>query len=227
MIIPALNEEKYILNALQGLRSQSFKNFEIIVADGGSSDKTREMAKKYAKVVVEKRRGIAAGRNAGAKVAKGEILVFLDADTKPTKRLLEIYSNAINKKVIAATGPIYPLEKVNTRTEIGYRFVSIFFVRISILIGQPSVVGSNFAVRKDMFKRVHGFDSNLMTYEDYDLSRKLEKHGKIAYINEAYVNTSARRIKAWGVFGFFAFHVENMFRYYLIRKPKTVYPEIR
>ena len=111
VIIPALNEEKYILHSLEGLKKQSFKDFEVIVCDGNSTDRTREIAKKYAMVVIEKRKGMAAGRNGGARVAKGDILVFLDADTKPSKDLLKVYSNAFTNGTVAATGPILPLEK--------------------------------------------------------------------------------------------------------------------
>jgi cellulose synthase/poly-beta-1,6-N-acetylglucosamine synthase-like glycosyltransferase len=53
VIIPALNEEKYILNSLEGLKKQSFKDFEVIVSDGGSSDRTREIARKYARVIID------------------------------------------------------------------------------------------------------------------------------------------------------------------------------
>ncbi len=227
VVIPALNEEHYIMDSLKGLQKQTFKDFEIIVSDGGSTDKTREIAKKYAKVVIERKKGMSAGRNTGARAAKGNIIVFLDADTKPSPNLLKTYASALNNGIVAATGPILPLEKVNKRTALGYRVVSILFVKLSILVGKPSIVGSNFAVRKDVFTKVHGFDEKLMTFEDWDLSNKLKKQGRIAYLDDAKVKTSARRIMAWGVFGYFIFHVENIVRYYTIRKPKTNYPEIR
>ncbi len=227
VVIPALNEEKYISTTLEGLNKQTFKDFEIIVADGNSQDRTRQIAKRYGRVVIEKRKGIGVGRNAGARIAKGEILVFLDADTKPSKDLLKIYSAAFNNGIVAATGPILPLEKVGADVGLGYLIVSILFVKLSILVGKPSIVGSNFAVKKSTFNKVHGFNPNLLTYEDYDLSDRLKKYGKIAYLNDAEVLASARRVMAWGVFGYFIYHVENMFRWHTIRKPRTDYPLIR
>ncbi len=228
VIVPALNEEKYIGYLFKGLKEQSFKDFEVIVADGGSTDRTREIAKKNgAKVVVEKRRGIARGRNAGAKVAKGELLVFIDADTMPTKDLLKAYVENVKGDVVAATGPILPLEKTNKRTELGYKFVSIFFVKLAIKIGRPSIVGSNFAVKREAFEKAGRFNDNLITYEDWDLSKRLKKLGRIKYVDEAIVRTSARRIFAWGIFGFFKFHVGNIFRYNLLKKPKEEYEPIR
>jgi len=228
VVIPAFNEEKYIKNVLQSLKSQTFKDFETIVVDGGSSDTTRAMARSCAKVLVEPKRGIARARNKGACAAAGKILVFLDADTKPCNKLLETYYNALQEKgVIAATGPILPLEKSSKRINLGYKLVSIFFVKMSILLGRPSIVGLNFAVRKDAFRRVGGFNNSFITYEDWDLSLRLRQVGEIRYLDEAVVYTSVRRIKAWGVFRFFTYHIGNIFRYHIFRKPNDCYEPIR
>ena len=228
IVMPALNEEKYIGASLEGLTRQTFKDFEIIVVDGASADRTRSIAGKYARVLIEKRKGMARARNKGAKAANGDILIFLDADTKPTRSLVSTYLDAFDdEKVIAATGPILPLEKTNIRILWGYKFVSILFVKVSIFLGVPSLVGSNFAVRKSAFDKVHGFNGNLMTYEDWDLSIRLRKLGEIKYLDKAVVYTSARRVKEWGVFGYFKYHIENMFLYNVMKKPKTNYAPIR
>ncbi|MGC8662357.1 MAG: glycosyltransferase [Candidatus Micrarchaeia archaeon] len=228
VVVPALNEEKYIKYLFEGLKKQSFKDFEVIVADGGSRDKTREIARKNgAKVVVERKKSIARGRNAGAKVATGDLLVFIDADTMPSRNLLKVYVDYIKGDVVAATGPILPLEKTSKKIEWGYKFVSIFFVKLAIKIGRPSVVGSNFAVTRSAFEKVNGFNDNLITYEDWDLSKRLKKIGKIKYADDAIVYTSARRIFAWGVHGFFNYHVGNIIRYNLFKKPKEYYEPIR
>ena len=155
VIIPAMNEEKYIGFPLKGFRNQSFRNFEVIVVDGGSKDDTVKISKRYgAKVLVERKKGISPARNRGAEAAKGEILVFLDADTKPSRNLLAVYRKVFaDKGVIAATGPILPLEDAGFRIRNGYKFVSIFFVKNSIRMGRPSIVGSNFAVRKSVFMK--------------------------------------------------------------------------
>ncbi len=228
VIIPALNEEKYIMHALGGLRRQTFRAFETIVVDGGSADRTRKIASTAARVILERRKGPAAARNAGAKAAKGEILLFLDADTRPVPCLLETYSKAFkDRKVVVATGPILPLEDVNPEVNIGYRFVSLLFVRLSILLGRPSVVGANFAVRKKDFTAVGGFNPRLITYEDWDLSLRLKKRGKTRFINDAVVHTSIRRISEWGIFGFFKYYTGNIARYTLFKKPKRDYKAVR
>ena len=229
VIIPALNEEKYMHIPFEGLSKQSFKNFEVIVVDGGSVDDTAKIASKHnAKVLVDRKKGASAARNTGAKAAKGKVLLFLDADTKPSKDLLKVYNRIFeDDAVAAATGPILPLEKASRKMVAGYKFVSIFFVRMSIKIGRPSLVGSNFAVRKSDFNKQGGFNERLITYEDWDLSGRLKKSGRIVYSNDAVVYTSVLRIKAWGVSGFFIFHISNVFRYHLLKKPKDHYKEIR
>ena len=154
VIIPALNEEKYIHIPLEALRHQTFKDFEVIVVDGKSKDRTVQVARKYgAKVIVEKS-AVSKARNIGARAAKGKLLVFLDGDTKPGKDLLKAYHDRIKGKVIAATGPIYPLEKTKRRIRYAYKFVTVDLIKFSIKAGFPSLVGSNFAITKAVFQNV-------------------------------------------------------------------------
>ncbi len=227
VVVPALNEEKYIAHVFHGLSRQTFKNFEVIVVDNNSTDRTRGIASKHARIILEKRKGTGLARNIGAKAAKGRILVFLDADTEPGPLLLEAYHRDMNNGVIAATGPILPLEKSNKRISLGYRFVTTVFVRLTINIGRPALIGSNFAVLKKIFDKVHGFDERFMTYEDWDLSSRLEKQGRILFVDDAVAYTSVRRVKRWGVFGFFIYYVENFFRYHLFKMPNKKYEQIR
>ncbi len=228
VIIPALNEEKYIECSLEGLARQSFKDFETIVVDGGSKDRTREIARRHAKVIMERRRGVSRARNAGAARARGGILVFIDADTRPSSMLLAAYRRALDGwNSVAATGPILPLEKTSRRLRLGFRLVSVLLVRTSILIGRPSIVGSNFAVKKAVFDKVGGFNCSLMTYEDWDLSNRLKKVGKITYASDALAYASARRILAWGTLRYFTYHLKNIALYHLFKKPRRDYAPVR
>ena len=228
VIIPALNEEKYIEHSLGGLGRQTFRNFETIVVDGGSHDRTVRIASGRARIVVERKKGPAAARNAGAAVARGKILVFLDADTRPSPRLLETFANAFESmQIVAATGPILPLEKTRRTVGAGYRFVSVLFVRFSILVGMPSIVGANFAVRRKEFMKEKGFNESMLTYEDWDLSMRLRKLGRICFLKKAVVHTSVRRINEWGIIGFLKYYTGNIARYTLFKKPKEDYKAVR
>ncbi|MGC8586780.1 MAG: glycosyltransferase [Candidatus Micrarchaeia archaeon] len=228
IIIPSYNEEAYIGETLESIRRQPFKDYEIIVVDKNSEDNTEKIARKYAKVIKESKPGIALARNVGAKHAKGKILLYIDADTSVSRSTLASYSAAMkDKQIIAATGPIYPREKVSWFVNLGYKVVSVLFVRLSIIFGRPSLVGSNFAIRKDIFEKAGGFNEKFMTYEDWDLSHRIKKFGKISYLSDAVVYTSARRIHEWGITGFFVFHFGNMIRYNILKKPKEEYKPIR
>ena len=146
----------------------------------------------------------------------------------PPPRLLEVYNRAFkNSDVIAATGPILPLEKTSTRVDLGYKAVSISLVKLSIMLNRSSLIGSNFAVRRDVFEHLGGFNEDFATYEDWDLSLRLRKFGKIAYLDKAIAYTSVRRVKAWGIHGFFLYHVGNILRYNLTKKPNEHYEPIR
>ena len=229
VIIPALNEENYIMHPLKGLQAQLSGDFEIIVVDGKSSDGTMRMAKGIAnKVIEEAASGVSAARNAGAHEASGDVLLFLDADTRPGSGLISVYSKAFKESgIAAATGPIMPLEKSAVPMRVGYFIVSVLFVRLSILLGRPTIIGSNFAVRRSVFEKSGGFDKSMVTYEDWDLSQRLRKYGAVRYLGSAGVQTSTRRIKEWGIYGFFKFYMGNIVRYNLFKKPKANYGPVR
>lgn len=229
VVIPSFNEGKYIKNAMSGLERQSFRDFETIVVDKNSTDDTIKIVKRYrnVKIINEIRKGISIARNRGAQEARGEILVFLDADTRPSEKLLESYNKAFKKKIIMATGPIMPLENTDIFIWLGYIFVSVLMTYAGIVINDPAIIGSNFAVRKKEFLRARGFDEKMDTYEDWDLSKRLARHGKAVYILEAVVYTSVRRVKKWGMWGYIAYHVDNMVRYNKGKKTRDDYNPVR
>ncbi len=228
VVIPTFNEEGYIKNVFDGLKRQSFKDFEVIVVDGNSTDRTREIARKYGKVVIEPKRNIGAARNTGVKYAKGEIVFFTNADTKPSKGLFKIYNELFkDKEIVAATGPLVPLEKATPFIRFGYWFASVNLAKFSFSIGKPSISGSNFAARKSTFKRCGGFDESLFTYEDLDLTLRMSKFGTVKYIDDAVVATSLRRIKRWGVPRYILFNAGNVAKYNLFHKAKENYEPIR
>ncbi len=229
VVIPAYNEEKYIRHLFSGLSTQTMKDFEMILVDSNSSDKTREIARKYGKVVIEPRRGIGLARNTGVRHAKGEIIFFTNADTKPTKNLLKIYADAFakNPKLVAATGPMIPLEETTRFIRFGYKFASVYLAKFIFAIGAPGISGSNFAVRRFAFEKARGFDESLETYEDMDLVNRLKKLGTIEYINNAVTATSTRRIVKWGVLKYIAFNASNVLKYNMLHKSKGNYDPVR
>src|SRR3989344_4462300 len=103
IIIPTFNEEKYLPKLLNCIKNQTYKDYEIIIADANSKDKTKAIAKKYGCKTV--RGGLpAVGRNNGAKAAKGDILLFLDADSLIEKDFLKNCLGDIQKRNLDVAG---------------------------------------------------------------------------------------------------------------------------
>ena len=88
IIIPTLNEEKFLPKLLNSIKEQNYKNYEIIVSDANSKDKTIEIAKRFNVKIVQGGKP-AVGRNNGAKFSVGDYLLFLDADVILPKNFLE------------------------------------------------------------------------------------------------------------------------------------------
>jgi glycosyltransferase involved in cell wall biosynthesis len=201
VIIPTLNEEKYLPQLLESLKKQIFRDFEVIVSDSYSKDNTAKIAKKYgAKVVLGPKLGPGYGRNLGAKKARGEILLFMDSDgVLDNKDSLKVLAEKMyDKNFIAGSFRYLPLEKATFSQRIAY-YVTNWITRVSILTGKPFIPGFCFFFRKDVFEKVGGFNEELVFCEDHDLSQRVSKasKGKFIYINIP-MKTSMRRLKGLG-----------------------------
>jgi len=214
VVIPALNEEKYIESTLKALRCSDYKGkFEIIVGDGGSKDRTLRIARKYADKVVVTGRGIAKGRNAGAAVAKGDVLLFVDADTVVMYNTLSEFERVFkDRRVVAATCPILLMSHLY-KDFMAYwelnQLVKLSITKVKI----PHIVGSCFAARKKVFDEVGGFDETVETLEDLELAERLGKKGRVVFDEKTLVLTSPRRINKWGVVGSFLKAVKAYIKY--------------
>lgn len=231
VIIPTLNEEKYLENTLLSLKCQNFKKeYEIIVSDGKSKDRTIEIAKKYAnKVVICKKRGIALGRNCGALVSKGKYLVFLDADTMLLPNALnEIYKEIKKKEVALVTFPLvfYKADLTN----LFYSLVYNSFEKVTSKTKKPQVAGILMAVKREHFFKIKGFNENLKILEDYDLAERISKFGKVSIVENSIVVASSRRIDKWGKFKSAIIYPFVIYFPYLLAKKdigKQIYKPIR
>jgi len=195
VIIPTLNEEKIIEKCLKRFEKQTNKNFELIVSDSYSNDDTVKKARKYAKVVMA-RKGIARGRNDGAKKARGEIICFIDADTLVAKNFVDtILKDFKDEKLVGWLCRIKPDNK-------NYKFwfdLTNFLLKFFIKIGKPHGVGFAFGIRKKAFDKIRGFNEKLTLNEDHDLAFRLSKFGKFKFSEKTYVINSTRRLRNWGL----------------------------
>ncbi|MEM5815140.1 MAG: glycosyltransferase [Candidatus Aenigmatarchaeota archaeon] len=199
IIIPTLNEEKYIENTLLSIKWQNFDlPYEIIVSDSNSKDKTIEIAKKYAnKIVITNKKGIALGRNLGAKYAEGEYLLFVDADTILLPNALkEIYKEIKRKKVTLVSLPVLPSE-FDMTILLYYAFYDVFS-KTTVKLKNPQIAGMVICCKRKDFIQVGGFNEEYNIVEDYDFSSKIGKLGEVKIVDLSLALTSPRRILKWG-----------------------------
>ena len=203
VIIPTLQEEKYIEKTLSNLVKVAPK-IEIIVVDGGSTDRTVETAKLFTdKVFQIGERGIPKAKNYGAKRAKGEILVFLDADVIAPHGFLEkVLKTFKNPKVVGATCHNMPVQP--KPLEFVYFFLFNLLTRVSIAVLPKTRFkygsrGEFMAVRKSEFFTVGGFNEKMACLEDYDLTFRLSGRGKFVFIEDLTVYESMRRVRKFGL----------------------------
>lgn len=229
IVIPTLNEEKYLEESLLSIQSQKgINDYEIIIADGGSDDRTISIAKKYADFIIyEPHRTIAAGRQSGSLIASGDILVCANADViykeDWLKNLIKPFEN---ENVVAVIGKTMPKDGDNIDKIFSEYFLSSI-VDLSTKLNIPYADSSNLAVRKNAFFKIGGFKRNLVTGEDTELIKRIRKHGKIIYAKDAIGYVSMRRVKKWGRLYFFLFHFTNFFRTYLFNSGHKRYEPIR
>jgi len=189
IIIPTLNEEKYLPLLLEAIKKQKVDgNLEIIVADAGSQDRTIEIARDFGCKIVPG--GLPArGRNEGAKVAKGDTLLFMDADNVflPENFLSKLLAEFERKKLGVASFPIYPNSKKIDKILYGIYNNFVNFTQI------PYATNS-VLVKKEIFEKVDGgFDEEIKIGEDHYFAKQAAKFGKFGFIKIEPVLTSDRR----------------------------------
>lgn len=228
VIVPTYNEETSLARCIASIRNQSFAADEVIVADGQSQDGTLELAYDLAdKVVVEKKRTISAGRQAGALAAQGKWLVFADADARyPQDWLLDLLRPFADKNVACTHGKILLAESTRVEHFMADRVMPKVF-QAALTLGHPTGAGSNLAIRADVFHHIGGFNTDLVTAEDVDLQKRALSHGKNVFVKDAVAYVSPRRIREWGYTRFLGFHFQNWVQYTLRRKSFQEYGPVR
>ncbi len=194
IIIPTLNEEKYLPLLLKEIKKQNFDDYEIIVADAGSIDKTVEIAKSFGCKVVPG--GLPAkGRNEGAKIAKGDIFLFMDADNiyLPENFLKNLLEEFEKRKLDVASFPIYP--DGNSFDKFAYKIYNWFVQSIQRFTAYAT---NSILVRKDIHHKIGGFDEEIKIAEDHFYVKTARKFGKFGFIKTKPILTSTRRFEKDG-----------------------------
>lgn len=197
VVIPAFNEEQYLANTIASVRGQLVPH-EIIVVCNGCTDSTEKIAKKLAdRVIVLKERGVSRARNAGAKAAKYDMLVFLDADT--------LLSPKVFQEIVKKQG--YGVARGWTESGKVKDYLFFFFKEFTQLFRSSS--GLIFT-SKNIFYRTGGFNERISKFEDGKFLRRAGKFGSF-HLLWTPVYTSTRRYEKKGYFGTMFFWIREYF----------------
>ena len=216
IVIPVLNEEKCLAQVLRHLKSSTTTSqvLEIMCIDGGSSDRTVEIAKQEGATVIFSQRGRAKQMNRGAQDAKGDILYFLHADTYPPKGIDNLILKAVAEENQAGCFRM----KFDSKHPM-LRFFG-WLTRINHTLCRGG--DQSLFIEKSVFENTKGFNEKYFIYEDTEFIQRLYAETKFKVLPN-YVVTSARkyRDKGWFKvqFHFGMIHLKN----YLGAGPEELY----
>lgn len=214
IVIPAFNEEKYLARCLRSLAKQTFSrnDFEIIVVDNNSQDKTSEIAQKGGADIITKegRQGTNFARQKGAEVAQAEILAFIDADSIPpvdwVEKIYKFFKQAKHKEIGILSG--------SSKYDVGRLMAKLAqfsadkaypaYVRLleEVFDKRGAIaIGANMAVRKKVLNDIGGFNTKLVFWgDDADTAIRITRSGYGAvYRPDFRVASSWRRFERDGV----------------------------
>lgn len=217
VIVPTLNEELCITDTLKSIANQHTTfDYNVFVCDGGSTDKTITVAKKYVNVLISPKRGKVYQLNFAAKKVDDDILVFIDADTiMPNNYLQRLHDLFESDDKLWACGARFRYFKqgYEWRQRLNIHIANLLIPRyfgISNLFGFTKIPGCNLAIKREIFVEVGGFkdipneDSALCTA--LKMLSKKRGYGKIKYIRKPVILSSPRKIIEFGPIGLILYY---------------------
>lgn len=201
VIIPTLNEARLLPGLLDRLERQTFRDFEVIVADAGSTDGTRELCR--ARGVILTDGGMpAVGRNAGAALARGERLFFFDADVLPPEDFLAKANAEMDRGGMRLATCWFVPDSDHPLDHLLFELANQF-VRLSLRT-DPHAGGFAIFVDRAIFEQVGGFDETLKLAEDHDLVKRAARHAPLNMLESTQIRMSVRRLVKDGRFNYSA-----------------------
>lgn len=233
LVIPAHNEERYIGLCLDSIQEFALHRcHEIIVIDNASTDRTAEVARSrpWVRVVHEEHKGLTHARHRGLQEATGDLIAYIDADTRLSGKWLNIvdlvFKSLPNVVCLSGCYRYYDGSQVQRAllnaiwwisAPLAYRFVRYM------------VLGGNFVARTSALRAIGGFDRSIHFYgEDTDIARRLHGCGMVLFRMDFYVHTSMRRFLAEGFTPTLARYALNFLWPALVHRPfSSTYRDIR
>jgi glycosyltransferase involved in cell wall biosynthesis len=225
IVIPAYNEEAYLGQCLDAIAAHAAAGVcEIIVVDNASTDGTRALIESRAGVsyVFEPAKGITRARQCGFRHARGDVLAFVDADTRPPAGWIEQIAArfAGDPGLACLSGPYLFYDASPFRRGLA----ALWYLAarpVYHLLGYL-VLGGNFAIRRAVLEAMGGFDTEIDFYgEDADIGRRASRHGRVLFSPRFVMPTSARRLAEDGYVGTAWTYFANFFSVALRGRPVT------
>lgn len=197
VVVPVLNRQKTVGACLESLLNLDYPHFEVIVVDGGSRDRTREIVAEYSvKLLIDERRGAYAARNTGIEMAKGEMVFFTDSDCIADRDVLKnLVRNLVDRDAAGVRGQISSYKP----TTLVERFSDLAgIVKFSLPKGplkwdkdrflSGGIYTANAMYRRNVLEEVGGFDMDFTVGGDYDLAWRVQRAGyRVIFDPEAIV----------------------------------------
>lgn len=229
VIIPTLNEEKYISGILISLSIQDEKDFEIIVVDCKSKDRTKDLVSNFQRRIKNlffytiNKKNVSAQRNYGAKKAKGDILIFFDADITIKKDFFLALKKHLKKScALANINVLNPRFKDKIFSVCVNRWIKLLNY-LNIGAGRGGLI----IISKKLFDLTGGFNEDIIVAEDIEFLKRVKKHSKIQFIDSITVFENKRRFLKDGYLKTFFTWTVNGLYFRIFNKSYTKYNDVR
>lgn len=205
VIIPTFNEENFAPKLLRSLVTQTVKNFDVVLVDGKSKDKTLAVATPFTKklpltIVSSDKPGVSLQRNMGARIAQADWLIFVDADSVLMPNFMERIGDYIDGSDTKFFTTWMKADGDNPAEAIA-GFLANMFYEGALLIERPCAPGPMTVVRRDVFNLVGGYDEEASYGEDYDFTLQVVQKGvPLTMLREILYEYSLRRFRKEGTF---------------------------
>lgn len=224
VIIPALNEEKFLPNLLESLAQQTEKNFEVIVVDGKSKDQTVAVAKSFQKklpsitVITGERPSLPYQRNLGAANGQGEWLIFVDADSVLLPHCLARCREFINTEKPDLFTTWYCADSQQQGEAVAALLGNVV-IEGYLMFHKPCIPGPFTAVSKKAYTSVGGYAEDHAYHEDFNFSIKIyDSHFRVRIMHETCYIISLRRIRKEGSFAVMEKYIRSTLYLFLFNK---------
>lgn len=197
VIVPTLDEARYLPDLFDSLRRQTVQDFEIVIADSGSTDGTRELATSAgARVLSGERKGPGEGRNRGTRAANGAVLLFMDADCIAPPTLLQSVLGALEDPSVIGGATAFLPQDGRGIDRLLFGFANAY-QRAMTELGFPHNAGYCFFFRRDAFEKLGGIREDMLLNETHDLALRSRPLGRFVFL-PVPVRTSMRRFRTYG-----------------------------